>query len=75
MSPYPCYESIACLGGHIVSYFVFLDFKETLKIQLSAVGKMYNICAMFTNTHTCLFQSMTTSYFAIEPPQSDEYFT
>ena len=36
---------------------------------------MYNICAMFTNTHTCLFQSMTTSYFAIEPPQSDEYFT
>ena len=27
--------------GDIINFFKFLDFKKNLKIQLSAVGKMY----------------------------------
>ena len=61
--------------GDIANYFAFLDFKKTLKINLSAVEKMYSVCALLTNAHTCLYQSMISSYFGIEPVLLDDYFT
>ena len=38
-------------------------------------GKMYGVCVLFTNVHTCLYKSITPSYFGIEPTQLDECFT
>ena len=67
--------SVEWVFGGIVNYFAFLDFKKNLKIQLNAVGEMYSVCALLTIVHTCLYQSMTSSYFGIEPPQLNEYFT
>ena len=32
--------------GDIINYFKFLDFKKGLKLQLSAIGKMYLVCAI-----------------------------
>ena len=45
-----------------------------MKIELSAVGKMYCVCALLTNGHTCLYRSMTSNFFDIEPPTLEEYF-
>ena len=43
------------------------------KVQLSAVGKMYSVCALLTNAQMRLYQSMTSSYFATESPQLYDY--
>ena len=66
--------SVEWVFGDIANYFAFLDFKKNLKIQLNAVGKMYIVCALLTNAHTCLYKSMTSSYFECDPPLLEEYF-
>ena len=60
--------------GDILEYFKFLDFKKNLKIGLNAVGKMYATCALLTNARNCLYGSLTSTYFNIEPPIIEEYF-
>ena len=66
--------SVEWLFGDIINYFKFLDFKKYLKIGLSAVGKMYIVCALLRNAHTCLYNSNTSEFFEIDPPRLDEYF-
>ena len=56
------------------NYSSFLYYKKNFKIELSAVGKMYCVCALLTNAHTCLYRSMTSDFFDIEPPIFEEYF-
>ena len=46
--------SVEWLSGDIVEYFKFVDFKKNLKIRLSSVGNMYNVCALLRNALTCL---------------------
>ena len=46
--------SVEWLFGDIVEYFKFVDFKKNLKIRLSSVGKMYNVCALLRNALSCL---------------------
>ena len=41
--------------GEILNYFSFLDYKNNLKTELSAVGKVYCVCSLLTNAHTCLY--------------------
>ena len=41
--------------GDVLEYFSFLDFKRNLKVGLSAVGKMYIICALLRNAHSCTY--------------------
>ena len=67
-------SSVEWVFGEIVNYFAFLDFKKKMKVQLSAVGKMYLVCALLTNAHTCLYKSNTSQYFDIDPPILEEYF-
>lgn len=66
--------SVEWVFGEVVDYFAFLDLKKKLKIGLSAVGKMYTVCALMTNAHTCLYKSMTSDVFYLEPPQLEDYF-
>ena len=66
--------SVEWIFGDIVNYFKFLDFKKKLKIGLSAVGKMYLVCAILQNAHSILYKSVTSDYFGIDPPALDQYF-
>ena len=52
--------SVEWIFGDIINYYKFLDFKKNLKIGLSAVGKMYIVCALMHNTRCCLNKSNTT---------------
>ena len=61
--------------GDIINSYKFNDFKKNLKLNLSAVGKIYTVCALLTNARTCLYKSITRSYFNIDPPSLDEYFS
>eukprot|EP00795_Rhopilema_esculentum_P014992 gene14992-biopygen881 len=66
--------SVEWLFGDIVNYFKFTDFKKDLKIGLSAVGKIYVVCAILHNALTCLYSNSTASYFNIQPPTLAQYF-
>ena len=67
--------SVEWLFADIVNYFKFLDYKKNLKIQLSAVGKMYTVSAILQNALTCLYGNQTSSYFGLEPPNIQDYFS
>ena len=66
--------SVEWLFGDIASNFKFIDFKKTQKVGLSACGKMYAVCALLTNAHTCLYGNTTSQYFELDPPTLEEYF-
>jgi len=66
--------SVEWIFGDILNYFKFLDFKKNLKIGLSAVGKMYLVCALLHNARACLYQNSTSTFFNVEPPSLEEYF-
>ena len=59
--------------GDIVNYFKFTDFKKNLKIGLSAVGKIYAVCALLRNSMTCLYGNNTSTFFGIQPPVLEDY--
>ena len=69
--------SVEWVFGDILNYmyFSFLDYKKNLKVGLSAVGKMYIVCALLTNDRTCLYSSNTGSYFSLDPPPLQDYFS
>ena len=67
-------SSVEWIFGDITTYFKFLDFKKNLKIGLSAVGKMYVVCALMQNARSILYGSLTSELFGIDPPTLDEYF-
>ena len=64
-------SSLEWLFGDIVNYFKFIDFKNNLKIGLSSVGKMYNMCALLRNALTCLYiyGNTTSDFFGCDPPK------
>ena len=55
--------SIEWLFGDVLNSFKFLDFKNNLKIGLSAVGKYYIVATPFQNTLTYLYGN--NKYFHI----------
>lgn len=59
--------------GKIVAKFAFLDFKKNLKLWLQPVGRYYLIGVLFTNLHTCLYGSQTSSFFDMNPPSPEQY--
>ena len=59
--------SVEWLFGDVTSYFKFVDFKKSQKVGLSACGKMYTVCALLTNAHTCLYGNSTSKYFELDP--------
>ena len=58
--------NVEWIFGDIINYFKFLDFKKDLKLQLSAIGKMYLVCAILQNAHTCLYGNKTSKYFGLQ---------
>ena len=67
--------SVEWLFGDIVEYFKFMDFKKNLKIGLSSIGKLYVMCALLRNALTCLYGNSTSSFFELDPPTLEEYFS
>jgi hypothetical protein len=66
--------SVEWIFGDIINCFKFLDFKNNLKIGLSAVGKMYIGCTLMQNARSILYGSITSQYFGIDPPALHDYF-
>ena len=52
--------SVEWLIGDHINYFKFMDLKKNLKLQLSAIGKMYTVSAIIRNALTCLYSNQTS---------------
>ena len=68
-------SSVEWLFGDIVNYFKFLDLKKNLKLGLSSIGKMYIVSALLQNALTCLYGINTSTFFDLDPPSLEEYFS
>ena len=55
----------------IIQYFAYLDFRKNLKDPLQPVAKYYTVGALLTNCHTCLYGSITSSFFDLDPPNAE----
>ena len=66
--------SVEWVFGDVVKYFKVTDFKKNLKIGLSAVRKIYIVCALLRNVLTCLYGNSTSTFFGEHPPTLEEYF-
>jgi hypothetical protein len=56
--------------GKIGQNFAFLDFKKNLKVLLQPIGNYYTVASLLINCHTCLYGSLTSTYFNLNPPPS-----
>ena len=61
--------SVEWAFGKVVQYFAFLDFKKHLKILLQPIGKYYAV-GVILNCHTCIYGSVTSSFFMCHHPLS-----
>ena len=59
--------------GKIMQYFAYLDFKKNQKVLLQPVGKYYAVACVLINCHTCLYGSLTSKYFGLNPPSLETY--
>ena len=58
----------------IVLYWVFLDYKKVMNIQLSAILPMWHLAIFLTNCLTCAKGgNQISKFFNIEPPSLEEY--
>ena len=53
----------------------FRTLKKDLKIGLSSVGKMYVVSALLRNALICLNGNQTSSFFQLDPPLLEDYFS
>ena len=68
-------SSVEWMFGNITKFFTFVDFKRQMKMYLSAVGKMYVVCALLENARTCLTgRNIVLDKFGLHPPSLQEYF-
>ena len=66
--------AVEWMFGTITNYYKFIDFKQQLKIGLSPIGKIYLVCGILQNAHTCLYGNIVSEYFDCDPPNLHEYF-
>ena len=52
--------SVEWMFGTITNYYKFVDFKKQLKIGVSPVGKIYLVCGILQNAHTCLYENLAS---------------
>ena len=66
--------SVEWVFGDVTSYHKFLDFCKNKKIQLSAVGKMYIVCALLQHVRLYFYGNSTLSLTDCNPLSIQEYF-
>ena len=69
------FESVEWAFGKVIQYFAFLDFRKNQKVLLQPIGKYYAVGVLLINCHSCLYGSVTASYFCIPPPDLHTYLS
>lgn len=56
-------EAVEWLFKEIITQWSFLDFRASMKVFKSPIGKYYIVAVFFTNLRLCCYGSQTASYF------------
>ena len=67
--------SVEWTFGKVTTYFSYLDFKRSNKVLQQPIGKFYLVAAILTNCHTCLYESLTSTFFNVQPPYLENYLS
>ncbi|KAL1426870.1 hypothetical protein MTO96_000407 [Rhipicephalus appendiculatus] len=59
--------------GKVVPEFAFLDFKKNQKLLRQQVAHMYKVATILANCHTCIYGSIVSMYFELDPPPLHVY--
>ncbi len=66
--------SIEWMFGRVYNLWRRLQFVPRMQVCSTPLGKVYMVCAILTNIHTCLNGGNQVSfYFGATPPTLDEY--
>ena len=65
--------SVEWTFGKICQYFTYVDLKRNNKVLLQPIGKYYAVAALLTNCHTCMYGSMISTFFNVDPPSLESY--
>ena len=65
--------SVEWTFGKICQYFTYVDLKRNSKVLLQPIGKYYIVAALLTNCHTCMYNSLTSSFFGLPAPSLESY--
>ena len=66
--------SVEWLSGLVSNYFKFVEFKKMQRTGMSPVGKVYIVCSILQNAHTCLYDNLISETFELEQPSIRDYF-
>ena len=66
--------SVERLLGLVSFYFKFVDFKKMQRIGVSAVSKVYIVCSILQNAHTCFYGNVISETFNLESTHIRDYF-
>ena len=66
--------AVEWMFGCVSNYYKFIEFQKQLQIGLSPVGKLYLVCGILQNAHTCLYGNIVSDYFGVDPPNLVTYF-
>ena len=67
--------SVEWTFGKVCQYFSYIDFKRNQKVLLQPVAKYYLVASLLTNCHTCLYGSLTSTFFDMDPPTLATYLS
>ena len=59
--------------GKIVALWPFLDYRNKFQVLLSPCGLYFGVANVLTNMHTCLYGSIVSRRFDMEPPAMEAY--
>jgi hypothetical protein len=59
--------------GKIGNLFAFVDFEKNQKLYLQPVASYWQIAALLTNCHSCLYGNETSKYFRVPTPELEVY--
>ena len=66
--------AVEWMFGCVSNCYKFIEFQKQLQIGLRPVGKLYLVCGILQNAHTCLHGNIVPDYFAVDPPNLVTYF-
>ncbi|OWZ21783.1 hypothetical protein PHMEG_0003613 [Phytophthora megakarya] len=67
-------EAVEWKFKELKTLWAFIDFKKSLRVRLSPVGKYVAISMLLSNCHCCYYQgNQISSYFNLAPPSLESY--
>ena len=66
-------ESVEWGFRKLKTLFAFCSYAKNQKVYLQPIGQYFMVSTLMMNCHTCLYRSVTNSFFACNAPTLQQY--